>query len=115
MVLLKEWYAKQKKCLLNLCYVVAQWSQQPVTVDMDSDIHLHTDVLSSSRIREENNSHPCAHAHFAPVLRRFPLLHGSGAGYSWNWDIDLFLVLRYCDIRVGNGIYSRTRDAGTST
>ena len=26
----------------------------------DIDIDLHTDVLSSSRIREENNSHPCA-------------------------------------------------------
>ena len=40
----------------------------------DNDIHLHTDVLSSSGIREENISHPLCTAHFAPVLRWFTLL-----------------------------------------
>ena len=59
----------------------------------------------------ENNSHPLCTAHFAPVLRRFPLLHGSGAGipgiliYSW-----------YCGIGISSGVemLRRQRDELTA-
>ena len=60
---------------MNLCYVVAQWvTSQPLTVDMT------VTYLSSHRRLELKSDHErkqfssfCT-AHFAPVLRRFPLL-----------------------------------------
>ena len=79
-------------CLLNLCYVVAQWSHRSlVTVDMTvTFLSSHRRLELKSDPRRKQFSSLCT-VHFAPVLRFFPLLHGSGAGilgigiliYSW--------------------------------
>ena len=63
--------------------------------------------------RRENNSHPLCTALFAPVLRRFPLLHGSGAGVP---GIGILIYSWYCGtgISSGDGIYSRSWDAEKS-
>ena len=83
-------------CLLNHCNVVAQLvTSQPVTVDTTVTFIPFTDVLSSSRIMQKQLASSIVHSALAPVLRRFPLLHGSGGGYpgivvliySWYWDI----------------------------
>ena len=52
-------------------------------------------------------------AHSALVLRRFPLLHGSGASIL---GIGLLIYFWYCGtgISSGDGICSRSRDAETS-
>ena len=61
----------------------------------DSDIFsLHTDVLSSSRIREKTIL-ILVHSALCTRLRRFPLLHGSGASIP---GIGIFLILWYWDI-----------------
>ena len=90
--------------LLHSGHITAWYSRR------DSDMLLctfisYTDVLSPSRIAEKNNSHPLCTAHFAPVLRRFPLLHGSGAGIS---GIGMLIYSLYCGIGIssGDGIYT---------
>ena len=78
--------------VLCSCTVV---TSQPDTVDLTvTYFSSHRRLELKSDPRRNKFSSLCT-AHFAPVLRRFPLLHGSGAR---NWDIDLFLVLRYWDI-----------------
>ena len=70
-----------RTCLLNPCTVVAQLvTSQLDTVDMtvtflssDRRLELKSDP------REKQFSSLCT-AHFAPILCRFPFLHGSGAG-----------------------------------
>ena len=58
---------REEACLLNLCYVVAQLvTSHLVAVDMTRTCFSGTDVLGPSRIREKNNSHPCAQRTFHP-------------------------------------------------
>ena len=73
----------------------------------DSDVHLIHRRLELKSDRRENSSHPLCTAHFAPVFRRFPLLHGSGAGIP---GIGILIYSSYCSIGIssGDGIYSRT-------
>ena len=106
---------REEACLLNLCYVVAQQvTSQPDTVDMTvTYFSAHRRLELKSDPRRKQFSSLCT-AHFAPVLRRFPLLHGSGAGIP---GIGILIYSWYCGIGIssGDGIYSRTRDAETST
>ena len=85
---------------------------QADTVDMTVTFlssHRRLELKSDPR---ENNSHPLCTAHFAPVLCRFPRLHGSGAGIP---GIGILIYSWYCGIGIssGDGIYSRSRDAET--
>ena len=52
----------------------------------------------------ENSSHPLCTAHFAPVLRGLPLLHGSGAGIPGIWKL---IYSRYCGIGRSSGELGR--------
>ena len=55
-------------------------TSQPGAEDMTVTYFYAHRRLELKSDRRENNSHPLFTAHFAPVLRRFPLLHGGGAG-----------------------------------
>ena len=60
--------------LLHSGHITACYSRH------DSDVHLvHRRLELKSDRREQLSS--IVHSALAPVLRRFPLLHGSGAGY----------------------------------
>ena len=89
--------------VLCCCTVV---TSQPDTVDMTVTFlssHRRLELKSDTR---ENNSHPFCTAHFAPVLRRFPLLHGSGAGIP---GIGILIYSWYCGIGIlsADGVYHR--------
>ena len=97
--------------VLCCCTVV---TSQPDTVDMTvTYFSAHRRLELKSDPRRKQFSSLCT-AHFAPVLRRFPLLHGSGAGIP---GIGILIYSWYCGIGIssGDGIYSRTGDAETST
>ena len=86
------------------CTVV---TSQPGTVDMTvTYIYAHRRLGPKSDCIE-NNSHLLCTAHFAPVLRRFPLLHGSGAGIP---GIGILIDFLYCGIGIssGDGNYARS-------
>ena len=53
--------SSRENCLLNSCNVVAQSAHHSLwQLTWQWHFSLHTDFLSSSRVREENISHPCA-------------------------------------------------------
>ena len=87
-------------------------TSQSGTVDMTVTYFSAHRRLGPNSDRRENNSHPSCTAHFAPVLRRFPLLHGSGSGIPGIW---VLISSWYCGIGISSddGIYS-SRDAETS-
>ena len=87
-----------KRCLLNPCNVVALWSHHSL-VQQTWQWHTsqHTDVLSSSRIAQKTIL-ILVHSALCTRFASFPTLAWLRSRYSWNWDIDLFLVLWYSDI-----------------
>ena len=86
---------------------------QPDAIDTTLTFILFTDVWCPSRTSGRQRVSSLCTAHIAPVLRRFPLMHGSGAGipgivvliYSWHCGIGILS---------GDGICSRSWDAETS-
>ena len=81
---------------MNPCDVVAQLvTSQPVTVDLTLTCFSCTDVFGPSRITRKQLASSVVHSALLHDLRRFQLLHGSGAGYSgivvliysWYWDL----------------------------
>ena len=83
-------------------------TSQLVTVDTTVIFFSHSGTSWAQVGSRENSSHhPLCTAHFAPVLRRFPLLHGSGAGYP---GIGILIYSWYCGIGIssGDGICSRS-------
>ena len=82
-------------------------TSQPGSIDIAVTYFSAHRRLELKSDRRENNSHPLCTVHFAPVLRRFPLLHGSGDGIP---GIGILIYSRYCGIGIssGDGVYSRT-------
>ena len=82
-------------------------TSQPGTVDMTVTYFSAHRRLGPKSDRIENDSHPLCTAHSAPVLRRFPLLHGSGAGIP---GIGILIYSWYCGVGIssGDGNYSRS-------
>ena len=94
--------------LLHSGHITAWYSRH------DSDILLCTQTSwAQVGLHREQFSSLCT-AHFAPGWRRFPHLHGSGAGIP---GIGILIYSWYCGIGISSGdcIYSRSRDAETST
>ena len=90
--------------LLHSGHITAWYSRH------DSDILLCTQTSwAQVGLHRKQFSSLCT-ALFAPVLRRFPLLHGSGAGIL---GIGILIYSWYCGIGIssGDGIDSRSRDA----
>ena len=95
-------------CLLNPCNVVAQLvTSQPDAVDLTLTCFSHTDVLGPSRIARKQLASSTVHSAHLHVLRGFPLLHGSGAGYP---GIAILIYSWHCGIGIlsGDGICSRS-------
>ena len=68
--------------MLNPCDVVAQLvTSQPVTVHLAMTCFSYTEVLGPSRISRKQLASSTVHSAHLHVLRGFPFLHGSGAGY----------------------------------